>query len=166
MILRLSLDLPEDGHYIRTTRLLSRCLLEDLGVTRDIIEDVETIVAELCSNVIRHAPSEAYQYVVVLEYYKPRVVITVTDTGWGFNQTDVHAVGELRPDGFGGMRLGGWGLSLLDGLSDKIDFSTTDPHGTTVRVEKNLIYETQEDADQATRRDASRGGLVAITSFV
>ena len=57
MILRLSLDLPEDATYIRTTRLLSRCLLVDMKVNQTIIDDVETIVAELCSNVVRHAQS-------------------------------------------------------------------------------------------------------------
>ncbi len=34
MILRLSLDLPEDLSYIRTTRLLSRTLLEDIKVVK------------------------------------------------------------------------------------------------------------------------------------
>jgi hypothetical protein len=32
MILKLSLDLPEDQEYIHTTRLLSRTLLDDLRV--------------------------------------------------------------------------------------------------------------------------------------
>lgn len=53
MILRLSLGLPEDTTYIRTTRLLRRCLLQDIRVNRDTINDVELIVTELCSNVIR-----------------------------------------------------------------------------------------------------------------
>ena len=45
MILRLSLDLPEDTTYVRTTRLLSRTLLEDLKVNKHDIDDIETIVA-------------------------------------------------------------------------------------------------------------------------
>ncbi|MCW3062235.1 MAG: ATP-binding protein [Capsulimonas sp.] len=164
LILRLSLELPEDGHYIRTTRLLSRCLLEDMCVMRHVIDDVETIVAELCSNVIRHAQSTSAKFEVTLEYYKPKVVITVRDTGAGFDQNAVRHVGSMRDDGYGGERLGGWGLSLLDGLSDKVDFTTTDPHGTTVRVEKNLIYETQADAEQARERDTSYGGSVTVSA--
>lgn len=165
MILRLSLDLPEDEHYIRTTRLLSRCLLVDLKVTTSTIDDVETIVAELCSNVVRHAQSKATHFLVTLEYYKPQVVITVTDTGRGFAQGDVLPAGTSRSDGKGGERFGGYGLSLLEGLSDKVDFSTTDPHGTTVRVEKNLHYDTQADAAEATERDTDKGGSVTASSI-
>jgi len=163
MILRLSLDLPEDTTYIRTTRLLSRCLLEDIKVNRDTIADVELIVTELCSNVIRHAQSKETHFLVTLEYYKPQMVITVKDTGRGFAQEDVLPVGTARSDVDGGERYGGYGMSLLEGLSDKVDFTETDPHGTTVRVEKNLHYETQEDADEATARDKNKGGEVTAS---
>ncbi len=163
MILRLSLDLPEDTSYIRTTRLLSRCLLEDIKVSRDSIEDVELIVTELCSNVIRHAQSKETHFLVTLEYYKPQIVITVKDTGRGFSQEDILPVGAVRSDGDGGERFGGYGISLLEGLSDKVDFTETDPHGTTVRVEKNLHYETQEDANEAAERDKKGGGEVTAT---
>ncbi len=158
-----SLDLPEDEHYIRTTRLLSRCLLVDLKLKRTTIDDVETIVAELCSNVVRHAQSKETHFLVNLEYYKPQVVTTVTDAGRGFTPGDVLPVSTSRPDGTGGERVGGYGLSLLEGLSDKVDFSTTDPHGTTVRVEKNLQYETQADAAEAAERDTESGGAVTAS---
>lgn len=160
MILRLSLDLPEDTTYIRTTRLLSRCLLEDIKVNREIIDDVELIVNELCSNVIRHAQSKESHFLVTLEYYKPQVVITVSDAGQGFSPDDVLPVGTMRSDGQGGERLGGLGLFLLEGMSDRVDFTETHPHGTTVRVEKRLQYETQQDADAATKRDTEDAGEV------
>jgi len=163
MILRLSLDLPEDQSYIRTTRLLSRCLLEDIKVLRETIDDVELIVTELCSNVIRHAQSKNTHFLIALEYFKPQVVITVTDTGRGFSQADVPPVGTARPDTDGGERYGGYGMSLLEGLSDKVDFTETDPHGTTVRVEKKLRYETQGDADAAAAREETGGGAVTAT---
>lgn len=163
MILRLSLDLPEDMTYIRTTRLLSRCLLQDIRVSKDTIDDVELIVTELCSNVVRHAQSAETHFLVTLEYYKPQIVITVTDTGRGFTQEDVLPVGVARPDGEGGERFGGYGMSLLEGLSDKVDFSTTDPHGTTVRVEKSLHYKTEEDAEEAAERDKKGGGVVTAS---
>ena len=161
--MRLSLDLPEDEAYIRTTRLLSRTLLEDIKVNRTTIDDVETIVAELCSNVVRHAHSNVKHFVVTLECYKPQVVITVTDKGQGFAQADVLPIGTSRSDGKGGERLGGWGLTLLKGLSDKVDFTVTDPHGTTVRVEKDLHYETQGDADEAAERDTKSGVVVTMS---
>lgn len=163
MILRLSLDLPEDSTYIRTTRLLSRRLLDDMKVNTTTTDDVEVIVAELCSNVVRHAHSKETHFLVTLEYYKPQVVITVTDAGEGFAQGNVLPVGAVRSDGEGGERLGGWGLTLLEGLSDKLDFTATDPHGTTVRVEKNLHYETEGAADEAAERDTDMGGIVTAS---
>lgn len=163
MILRLSLDLPEDSTYIRTTRLLSRCLLQDIKVNRQTIEDVELIVTELCSNVIRHAQSKETHFLITLEYYKPQVVITVKDAGDGFSQEGVAPVGSERTDFGGGERLGGWGMLLLEGVSDKVDYTETDPHGTTVRVEKTLHYETQGDANEAAERDTMGGGTVTAT---
>jgi len=163
MILRLSLDLPEDEAYIRTSRLLSRCLLEDISVDSGTIQDVENIVSELCSNVVRHAASKATRFQVILDYYQPKVVITVTDTGKGFDVDHVPEPGTVRPDGKGGQRYGGFGLSILEGLSDKIDFSETDPHGTTVRIEKKLHYQSESDAANAARRDKDNGGSVSAS---
>lgn len=163
MILRLSLHLPDDPTYIRTTRLLSRCLLEDMKVTRGVIDDVETIVAELCANVVRHAKSEAPYFLMTLEYYKPKIIIRVADEGQGFIRADVSPVGTVRPDGLGGHRFGGYGLTLIESLSDKLDFTTTDPRGTTVCVEKNLHYETVEDATEAAERDQNGGGDVTAS---
>jgi len=151
--MRLSLDLPEDATCIRTTRLLSRSLLQEMKVVTLIIDDVETIVAELCSNVTRHAESKATHFVITLEYFKLRIIITVTDEGRGFIAENIPLPGTSRPDGVGGERYGGFGMTLLQGLSDKIDFTATAPHGTTVRVEKNLRYETEADADKACARD-------------
>ncbi len=160
MILRLSLHLPEDVTYIRTTRVLSRCLLEDMKVNGPIIDDVEIIVGELCANVIRHAHSEAPHFLMTLEYYEAKVVITVADEGRGFKREDVLPVGSERSDGWGGQRHGGYGLSLVESLADGIEFSTTDPRGTTVCVEKSLYYETAEDAADAAARDRNNGGAV------
>ena len=163
MILKLALDLPEDEHYIRTTRLLSTTLLGDLKVIKADIGDVAMIVTELCSNVIRHAQSKETHFKVELEYYEPKVVITVTDTGAGFDRSEVAPVGTARPDGAQGMRVGGYGLSLLEGISDKCTYTATKPHGATVRVEKSLHYETQGDANEATERDTKKGGTVTAT---
>jgi anti-sigma regulatory factor (Ser/Thr protein kinase) len=162
MILQLSLSLPDDQSYIRTTRLLSRTLIEDIQVIKADIDDVETIVGELCSNVVRHACLKSLHYKVVLEFYEPRVVITVSDEGRGFDVEDVSEIGAPRRGLDGSERLGGFGLLLLEGLSDKIDFTETDLHGTTVRVEKKLHYQTQAAADEAADIDKSTGSLALV----
>jgi len=163
MILKLTLDLPEDAAYIRMTRLLSRCVLEEIKVTDPTVDDIENIIGELCSNVIRHAQSTAMQFLVTLEFYEPKVVITVKDTGKGFVMGDIEPVGTSRSDGKGGKRIGGFGMFILEGLADKVDFTETDPHGTTVRVEKHLQYETKGDAQEAARKDAKSGARVTAS---
>jgi len=55
------------------------------------------------------------------------------------------------------------GLTLLEGLLDKSDYTATEPHGTTVRVEKKLHYETKGAADGAVERDTDTGGVVTAS---
>lgn len=158
MILKLSLDLPDDGAFVPLTRQFGRGLLEYLKVIPEDIGDVETIVTELVANVVRHAQSAHGRFQVTLEYYADRVVITVVDAGQGFTASDVPEAGSARPDAGGGERLGGFGLPLLDALSDLLEFTRTDPQGTTVRAEKKLRYETQGDADDAQDMNESGAG--------
>ncbi len=97
MILRLSLDLPEEGAYVSLARQFSRGLLEYLRVVPQDTDDVETIVAELVANVIRHAQSVEGRFQVLLEYHADRAVITVVDVGPGFTFRDVPEIGSPAP---------------------------------------------------------------------
>ena len=137
--------------------------MEFLKVLPVDIGDVETIVGELAANVIRHAHSINGRFQVVLEFYAERVVITVIDSGNGFIFRDVPEIGSPRPDLNGGERLGGYGLPLLDALSDRLEFGRTDPRGTTVRAEKGLRYSTERDADHAEEMN-SQDAKVTVAS--
>lgn len=163
MILNLSLNLPDDGAFLPLTRQLGRCLLEYLRVIEEDVGDVEVIVGELASNVIRHAQSADGRFQLLLEYDAARVVVTVVDAGQGFTFRDVPEIGSPRPDMDGGLRLGGFGLPILDALSDRLEFTRTDPHGTTVRAEKSLRYETRRDAENAEEMNRSDAGPISIT---
>ena len=158
MILKLSLDLPEDKAYVRTTRLLSRTLLEDLGARPGDVDDIEVIVSELCTNVVRHAHSDAGRYHVTLEYYHGKVVITVEDTGGGFSPAVVPAPGTRRvdPEAHGGERIGGFGLPLIEAISDRLEFratQATEPHGLTARAEKAFGYQSRGARDRVEEMD-------------
>ena len=83
MILKLSLDLPGDGAYVPVTRHFGRVLLEHLKVVRQDIGDVDTIVTELVSNVVRHA--QASQVRVELAHGHGRLHLIVRDNGVGFD---------------------------------------------------------------------------------
>jgi anti-sigma regulatory factor (Ser/Thr protein kinase) len=133
--------------------------MEDINVCDATISDVENIVTELCSNVVRHSGAAATKYAVTMEFYGQRLVITVVDKGKGFAKEDMPSAGTIRSDGNGGARVGGYGIPLLEGLADKIDFSVSFPHGATVRVEKVLDYKTQKDAANAIEEDKATGAI-------
>ncbi len=163
MILKLSMDLPEDQNYMRLTRLLGRTLLEHLQADEQDMVDLELMLGELCSNVIRHAHTCDGRFLVALEYYADRVVVTVEDQGPGFSFKAVPEVGSLRADNqAGGQRIGGFGLQLIEALADQIDFHRTDPHGTTVRAEKRLHYRNAAAAEKAVHMDEAAGHPTAV----
>jgi anti-sigma regulatory factor (Ser/Thr protein kinase) len=153
MILRLTLDLPEDKSYMATTRLLSRTLLEYHNVLRVDIDDTIAIIDELCTNVVRHAQSKCHCFTVTVEYYSERVSIDVIDHGLGLQPDQMRAVGAARMDADGEERFGGFGVPLVRALSDRLEFRDTDPHGTTVHAEKHLRYETARDKRDAVRME-------------
>ncbi len=164
MILRLSLELPEDLAYIKITRILGRALLEHLQADPTDINDVEILVGELCSNVLRHAQGHDDRFHVVLEYFSDHVGIMVQDRGQGFSFKDVPMAGTSRADFGGGERIGGYGMTLIQKLSDHLEFRRTDPHGTTVCAEKKLHYRTQDAAAAADRLNRSEGHAQVTTS--
>ena len=165
MILKVSLDLPGDGTYLRIARRVGHTLLEDIGVIDRDIADIEFIVGELCTNVVRHAQTlEDGRFLVTLEYHADKVVVLVEDTGIGFPFKDVREVGSARPDRDGSERLGGFGLELVRKMADQIEFRRSDPQGTTVAAEKALHYKTLSDAQDAQRLDQSDGGQVSVGS--
>ncbi len=164
MILKVSLDLPNDGTYLRIARRVGHTLLEDMGVVDHDIADIEFIVGELCTNVVRHAQAvQDGRFLVMLEYHADKVVIIVEDRGIGFPFKDVREAGSTRLDRDGSERLGGFGLDLVRKMADHIEFRRSDPHGTTVFAEKTLHYKSVSEAEDAERLDQAHGGEVAIT---
>ncbi|HEX5324918.1 MAG TPA: ATP-binding protein [Capsulimonadaceae bacterium] len=155
MILNLSLDLPEDGYYLRIARLLSRALLANLKVIEQDIDDIEIVVGELCANVLRHAGSQEGRFRIQFEYYDDRIQIVVEDTGSGFSAHKLAPVGSERADFDGGRRLGGFGLKIIESLSDHLEFHPNDPHGTTATAIKAIHYANDEDAAEAAAINAS-----------
>ena len=159
MILKLSLDLPDDEKHVPVVRRLARALLRDLNVESEDIDNVELILGELCGNVARHARSDAGLYRLGAVFYHDRVALSVRDRGPGFPFADVPRVGTVRPDTLhGGTRIGGYGLFLVKQLSDHVEFERTDSKGTTVRAEVRLRYSSPAAARKAAILDSSRSG--------
>ncbi len=145
---RLSFALPPALSNITHLRKTSRCLLESLGYSRENTDDVETLIGELSTNVVRHAHTDDSPYQVLLELSEDRIVVTVIDTGVGFVEDAVPAPGTIRSDTLQPEiteRFGGLGLPLIHAIADNVEIHATSPHGTTVRAEKILH---SNDAEQ------------------
>jgi anti-sigma regulatory factor (Ser/Thr protein kinase) len=139
--LSLCFDLPPALSNIAHLRKTSRCLLESLGFSRESTDDVETLIGELSTNVVRHAHTGNSPYQVSLKLYGDRIVVTVIDTGVGFVEEAVPEPGTTRSDTLQphfGDRIGGLGLPLIHAIADHVEIQPTSPHGTTVRAEKIL----------------------------
>ena len=156
MILKISLDLPEDHAYLRMTRELGRTILRTIQAVDSDIDDTDTLIGELYANVLRHGQSEEGRFQVSLEYYADKLVLYVIDKGKGFSFKDVPEPGSTRPDFDGSERIGGYGLELIKALSDRLEFYRYDHSGTTVRAEKILHYKSEAAAEEAERLDESQ----------
>jgi serine/threonine-protein kinase RsbW len=145
MIAKLTLELPDDAARVRKARRVAACLLEGEPVTPEEAEDVDLVIGEICTNVVRHARSREGRYRVTLELFADRLGVTVEDRGRGSappDLPDARPAGTERQDPEFGQRFGGWGLPLAEALTDRLLFRPTDPErpagerGTTVYAEK------------------------------
>lgn len=145
MHMSFTLDVPEDHSVIAIIRQTARAFMEYRQAASQDVEDVETLLGELCSNVTRHARSEAGHFRVTLEHHGDHVMVIVTDFGKGMERTGVPAVGTLRVDADGTERFGGFGLLLVESLADRVEFSQSRPMGTTVRADRSLKNTTRAE---------------------
>ncbi len=142
MVLRLALELPEERAFVRTTRQLGRTFLEELGVVTEDVDEIELIIGELCTNVIRHAHSAEHCFQVLLEFSAEQVVVEVADKGAGFLPEGIAPPGTERADfpDMGHPRVGGYGLRIVELLTDRLEFHAKAGDGTRIRAEKRLHF--------------------------
>ena len=133
----LSLQLPEEFEHLSMVRRVSRDVLGSFGIRAQDVDDIEALVGELTTNAVRHAHDGSYSVEVALS--GDLAVVTVRDQGKGFQRKQVLPPGTERADCQSGEeRFGGWGLPMVEMLADRVEFSPSLPHGTTVRAEKRL----------------------------
>lgn len=138
---KLVLELPEDPASAPLARLIGRNLLVHHAATQQDIDDVETLVGELCANVVRHAQSEEGYFRITLEHHGDSITLTVEDHGPGLDTQHILPVGSPRPDVNGDERYGGFGLPLIQKLADEVRFEQRTPHGTSAYIQKRLQKE-------------------------
>jgi serine/threonine-protein kinase RsbW len=147
MEIKMALYLPRDAASVPVTRrVLDRCL-ETLGVVPDTRGDIALALSEACANVVQHAgPGEEYQ--VQVSARNGRCVIEVVNAGRGPGTVqDGRGTGQ---EWFGGSaRAGdlvpataehGRGLTIIDAVTDNMQLTGNERHGTTVHFEKTLQW--------------------------
>jgi anti-sigma regulatory factor (Ser/Thr protein kinase) len=129
-----------DFRQLHPLRTEVRRFLEGGGVPQTAAEDIEFVVGELCSNAVRHAAGRApARYVLAVDLYIDRVVVTVKDGGPGFSPDGLPAPGTARPDGAGGVRIGGLGIPMVARLTESLEFFPLSPSGTLARATCRLL---------------------------
>ena len=132
MRLSLSILLPRDRSTITVSRHVIGHALRAAGVEDDCVHDIAIAQSEACTNVIDHSgPGDEYE--VKVEVNDARCVISVTDTGRGF---DYSALG----DGSDLCSERGRGIQLMRALVDQVHFRSGPEAGTAVHLEKKLSF--------------------------
>ena len=143
--------LCDKGTSSRTVRHMVREMLISEGLFSEDVSDIEAILGELCTNVERHGRSMGGKYLLEVKLYLEKISIKVEDWGKGFDFSylpdpnadgldNMTLAGTERDDGFGDLRLGGWGIPTVQKLSNSVTYAKTIPTGTTVHVEKHITY--------------------------
>ncbi|MFP5219400.1 MAG: ATP-binding protein [Actinomycetes bacterium] len=133
MEIKLTLALPRDELSVPVVRRVLKQAMGTLGVERECIGDVELALTEACSNVLNHAV-DAEEYEVSAGIDGSTCVIEVVDRGAGFDSTTLgHSDAEHSAEG-------GRGIQIMRALVDRVEFQSSQPAGTVVRLEKHLQW--------------------------
>ncbi|MEV5573666.1 ATP-binding protein [Spirillospora sp. NPDC052269] len=135
MEINLELRLPRDTTSVPAARRLLDSSLAALGVDESIRGDIELMLTEACTNVIRHARA-GDDYTVRATIVDERCVIRVIDSGRGVDARTAEAAG--RPPTH--TAESGRGLQIMRVLADDVRFHTFPDRGSLVALEKHLSY--------------------------
>ncbi len=143
MRLTLSVCLPRDSVSIPVSRHIIRDTLKQIGVTDECLADIAVAQSEACTNVVEHSgPGEEYE--ISVEIVDDYCIITVIDSGHGFDTSRPSAESVVLGEG-------GRGIELMKALVDNVHFVTRPGSGTSVFLKKDLHFRD----DDVVRRLAS-----------
>ncbi|MFE1260024.1 ATP-binding protein [Streptomyces albogriseolus] len=112
----------------RLARLLAVSELRSRGVSRELTERAELVVAELAANAVLHGrvPGRCFRLTLVIDPSAGRLRVEVSDARGDLRPT------ETAPDP---LSTGGRGLTLVTALADHWDCVPHPPSGKTVRAD-------------------------------
>ena len=131
------LCLPRDGVTVPVVRHILGSTLRHLGVGERYVEDVELVVTEACTNVLKHAGAGRDLYEVGVVVNESNVEISVSDKGDGFD----HELIGLESAPVGDEE--GRGVNLMRMLVDHLQFVSDPRSGTVVHLTKALDFDRE-----------------------
>ena len=143
----LRLTLPGAAANVAIVRQATTGALGVLGLGETRVLDINAAVSEACNNVVVHAyPDAAGRMEVELSIGATEVEVTVSDHGVGITPN--------RPEPELGVQ--GLGLSLIQTLTDRVEFLGGVGEGTTVRMGFSLDGAGSAAADDEPRNGGGR----------
>jgi serine/threonine-protein kinase RsbW len=158
MEIKMVLFLPRDSLSVPVSRQVLDSCLETLGVTPDTRADIALALSEACANVVLHAgPGEEYEVLVSAKDRRCAIEVVNAgsrDSGAGLDGSaaaardyDGRGSAEERLDGSARADdlvsvIGehGRGLKIIDAVTDNLQLTGNQRHGTTVHFEKTLEW--------------------------
>jgi len=120
-----------------TASKTATALAESMGMSADKVDEVRMAVVEACINAFEHSRAKdgrVYVTFQILTDHEPqKLQIKVEDTGVGFIPDDVEK--PRIEDKLKAQNKRGWGIQIIKGLMDEVEFRSSD-HGTTVVMRK------------------------------
>lgn len=148
MELTLTLALPREEMSVPVVRRVLKVSLHALGVTPDVVQDIELALTEAVTNVLDHAAQGA-EYEVSAGIQGNTCLLEVVDRGVGFDATELgHAAADPAAEE-------GRGIQLMRALVDRVTFENVPTVGTVVHLEKRLEWQPGSAVQQLT--DAGAG---------
>jgi serine/threonine-protein kinase RsbW len=127
------LHLPREAVSVPVSRRVLDGCLQTLGVTPDTRADIALALSEACANVILHAGT-GQEYQVQVRARSGCCVIEVVNAGaWNGAPARPALNGEAVAEH-------GRGLKIIDAVTDNLQLTGSERHGTTVHFEKTLQW--------------------------
>ena len=143
--------LPSTLGYEKVARSAAEAVAEEMGFSRDRIEDLKTAIAEACMNAIEHGNQESRTaaVTVLLTAAKEQLEISVADEGLKPMPDEFPVPGREEE----GNR--GWGMFFISQLVDEVQITRLPAGGNQVRM---VIYLTgSSDADVTSEATNTKG---------
>jgi anti-sigma regulatory factor (Ser/Thr protein kinase) len=147
------LAMPSKAQNVALVRQAFGGLGDAVGIGEPLLADVKTAVSEACNNVVVHAYGEGEGPLHVGARAEGRELsVIVRDSGTGIRPT------PAVPD----QSVQGVGLSLIQALTERVEFGGGVGSGTEVRMTFAADHELESVPEQgtATEPDAPESGLV------